>query len=47
MIEHLFKIITCKVKSHTLVASGTCPFTGKSYNICTRCGKTTENGHGV
>ena len=47
MISYLFKIINCKIKNHTLVTSGTCPFTGKSYNICTRCGKTIEIGHGV
>jgi hypothetical protein len=38
MIKQLFKIIVCKVKSHILVTAGTCPFTGKSYNACTRCG---------
>jgi hypothetical protein len=38
VIKKLFKIITCKVNSHLLIEAGSCPFTGKSYNLCTRCG---------
>ena len=38
MIKQLFKIFTCKIKNHTLVIAGACPFTGKKYNACTRCG---------
>jgi len=29
--------IICKVKGHTLVEAGTCPFTGSTYQHCTRC----------
>ncbi len=38
MINQLFKLIICKIKKHTLVTAGACPFTGKNYNACTRCG---------
>ena len=38
MIKQLFKIIICKIRTHALVTAGACPFTGKSYNACTRCG---------
>ena len=38
MIRQLFRMIVCKVKNHMLIAAGACPFTGKSYNSCTRCG---------
>jgi hypothetical protein len=38
MIKQLLNIIVCKIKTHTLVTAGACPFTGKSYNACTRCG---------
>lgn len=38
MISQLLKLTICKIKKHTLVAAGACPFTGKSYNACTRCG---------
>lgn len=41
MIKQILKMIVCRVKSHTLIAAGSCPFTGKSYNACTRCGATT------
>ena len=32
----VFRII-CKIKGHTLVGAGTCPFTGSTYDLCTRC----------
>ena len=38
MIKQLFNIVRCKIKNHILVTAGACPFTGKSYNSCTRCG---------
>jgi len=38
MISQLLKLIICKIKKHTLVVAGACPFTGKNYNACTRCG---------
>jgi hypothetical protein len=43
----MLKFIICKIKNHVLVSAGSCPFTGKNYNVCTRCGVTTENGHKV
>lgn len=36
----MIKAIICIFKKHTLVSAGSCPFTGKSYEACTRCGKT-------
>jgi hypothetical protein len=29
--------IKCKLKGHTLVHAGECPFTGSVYDVCTRC----------
>jgi hypothetical protein len=29
--------IICKIKGHTLVAAGTCPYTGSAYQYCERC----------
>jgi hypothetical protein len=40
VINHLFKFIVCKFKTHIMIDAGACPFTGKSYNSCTRCGAT-------
>lgn len=42
MIKKIFNVINCKINSHLLVDVGSCPFTGKSYNLCTRCGAMTE-----
>lgn len=33
----IIKKIICKMKGHTLVEAGSCPFTGMSYDACTRC----------
>jgi hypothetical protein len=38
MIKHFFNIVICKTKGHTLITAGSCPFTGKTYNACTKCG---------
>jgi len=38
----MFKKLVCKIKSHTLENAGSCPFTGKSYNVCTRCLRMIE-----
>jgi len=35
---NLFNYFICKFKKHDLVNSGACPFTGKSYSACLRCG---------
>ncbi len=40
MIRQLSNILVCKFKGHELVSAGSCPFTGKSYDACTRCGAT-------
>jgi hypothetical protein len=29
--------IICKVKGHTLVDAGACPYTGSTYQYCERC----------
>ena len=31
--------IKCWFKEHKFVNAGTCPFTGRTYNACTNCGK--------
>jgi hypothetical protein len=38
IIKQLFNIFICKIKNHVLIIAGACPFTGKNYNACTRCG---------
>ena len=40
MIKQITLFFICKIKSHNLVDAGSCPFTGKSYKACTRCGAT-------
>lgn len=40
MIKQLMMFFVCKIKSHNLVEAGACPFTGKSYTVCLRCGVT-------
>jgi len=42
MIKILFMYFICKIKDHSLTSAGSCPYTGKSYNICTRCFRTME-----
>ena len=32
--------VKCLFLKHIMLAAGSCPFTGKSYNACTRCGVT-------
>lgn len=36
----LFNYFICKFKKHNLINAGACPFTGKSYSACLRCGAT-------
>jgi hypothetical protein len=38
MLNKTISIIKCKFKGHTLIAAGSCPFTGSSYEYCERCG---------
>jgi hypothetical protein len=33
----LVNIIKCKIKGHTLIPAGSCPFTGSTYEYCERC----------
>jgi len=40
MIEKILLLFICKFKKHTLVNAGSCPFTGKDYVACLRCGAT-------
>jgi hypothetical protein len=40
VIKQIALFLICKIKSHNLVDAGSCPFTGKSYNACLRCGAT-------
>jgi len=36
-MKNLIKSIICRFKDHVLVAAGSCPFTGRTYQHCTRC----------
>ena len=40
MIKQISLFFICKLKSHNLVDAGACPFTGKNYVACLRCGAT-------
>jgi len=40
MIKQIVLFFICKFKSHNLVDVGACPFTGKNYAACLRCGGT-------
>jgi len=40
MIKQIVLFFICKIKSHDIVDAGSCPFTGKSYKACLRCGAT-------
>lgn len=39
MIINFIESIKCKFKGHEYVPAGSCPFTGKTYNICIKCTK--------
>lgn len=36
MLKMIKKII-CKFKGHQVQRAGSCPFTGKTYDVCVRC----------
>jgi hypothetical protein len=36
----MIKYLLCIVKNHNYIESGKCPFTGKTYMVCTRCKET-------
>jgi hypothetical protein len=40
MIKKVLFLFICKFKKHILVNAGSCPFTGKDYVACLRCGAT-------
>jgi len=40
MIKQIALFFVCKLKSHNLIDAGSCPFTGKKYAGCIRCGAT-------
>ena len=35
----MIKKIICIFKNHDFIDAGSCPFTGKSYQGCVRCGE--------
>lgn len=41
MIKLVFGKIKCKRVGHELADAVSCPFTGKTYRGCTRCGEMT------
>ena len=42
MIKDIINYFICKIKKHDMVDAGSCPFTGKTYSGCLRCGGTIE-----
>jgi hypothetical protein len=42
MIKSIIKYFICKIKQHDMIDAGSCPFTGKTYVECTRCGVNLE-----
>jgi hypothetical protein len=38
VIKDIINYFICKVKTHMIIDGGSCPFTGKNYNSCIRCG---------
>lgn len=38
----IINFIRCKIKGHSLKSAGSCPFTGKDYNVCDICLKLIE-----
>jgi len=33
----MIKKAICRIKGHTLVVAGSCPYTGSTYQYCERC----------
>ena len=44
MIKYYKDLIVCWIVKHRWVSAGSCPFTGKAYDICTRCTSTKIKG---
>jgi hypothetical protein len=36
-VKNLLQSIVCRFKDHVLVSAGSCPYTGRTYQLCTRC----------
>lgn len=41
----IINFIACKIRGHSLKSAGSCPFTGKEYDVCDRCLKVLEASH--
>jgi hypothetical protein len=39
VIKLIVNLMICKIKNHIFVEAGTCPYSGNTYNVCTRCTK--------
>jgi hypothetical protein len=37
MLKYYINLIICLFKKHVWENAGACPFTGKTYKVCTRC----------
>jgi hypothetical protein len=37
MIKFVLLKFICAFKGHNLISAGECPFTGSTYDLCTRC----------
>jgi hypothetical protein len=42
VIKSFLLSIRCKITKHNYIGSGSCPFTGKTYNVCEKCWNTVE-----
>ena len=47
MIKYYKDLITCWLLKHKWVSAGSCPFTGKTYDVCERCTSTKATGDAV
>jgi len=37
MIRALYLFIKCRILGHSYVDGGSCPFTGNTYKVCSKC----------
>lgn len=42
MIKGMYLIVKCMITKHNYVEGGSCPFTGKTYKVCTKCTMSVE-----
>jgi hypothetical protein len=47
MLVKLFKVTKCLFVDHALVDAGSCPVTGRTYKLCTRCEQMIDVGRSV